>query len=205
MTPRRAPAALGLRAHSGWAALVAVGGGPASPEVLDRRRIEMADDPEAKQPYHAAEELPLAKARALLDRCAHEARERAAAGLGAALADLRAQGYDVRGAIVLTASGKPLPALESILASHALIHTADGEHFRDALAFASHQHRVPVVRIREKDLAGEAARTLGRTAPALQAAVAAWGKPLGPPWTQDQKLSALGGWLGLALPPACYS
>ena len=43
MTPRRPPAALGLRAHSGWAALVAVGGGPASPQVLDRRRIEMAD------------------------------------------------------------------------------------------------------------------------------------------------------------------
>jgi hypothetical protein len=205
VTPRRAPAALGLRAHSGWAALVAVGGGPASPEVLDRRRIEMADDPAAKQPYHAAEELPLAQARPLLDRLAREARKRAAAGLGAALADLRADGYDVRGAIVLTASGKPLPALEQVLASHALIHTADGEHFRDALAFACQQHRVPVVRLREKDLAEDAARTLGRPAPALEAAVAAWGKPLGPPWTQDQKLSALGGWLGLALPPASYS
>ena len=205
MTPRRPPAALGLRAHSGWAALVAVGGGPASPEVLDRRRIEMADDREAKQPYHAAEELPLAKARALLDRLARVAQERAAAGLGAVLADLRTDGYDVVGAIVLTASGKALPPLESILASHALIHTADGEHFRDALAFAGRQHGVRVARIREKDLVEQAAKALGRSAPALQAAVAAWGKPLGPPWTQDQKLSALGGWLGLALPPASYS
>jgi hypothetical protein len=56
-----------------------------------------------------------------------------------------------------------------------------------------------------KDLVAQAAKTLGRSAPALQAAVAAWGKPLGPPWTQDQKLSALGGWLGLALPAAAYS
>jgi len=205
VTPRRPPAALGLRAHSGWAALVAVGGGPASPEVLDRRRIEMADDREAKQPYHAAEELPLANARALLDRLARVAQERAAAGLGAVLADLRTDGYDVVGAIVLTASGKALPPLESILASHALIHTADGEHFRDALAFAGRQHGVRVARIREKDLVEQAAKALGRSAPALQAAVAAWGKPLGPPWTQDQKLSALGGWLGLALPPASYS
>ena len=205
MTPRRPLAALGLRAHSGWAALVAVGGSAASPQVLDRRRIEMADDPEAKQPYHAAEELPLAKARALLDRFARVARERAAAGLGAALADLRAGGYDVVGAIVLTASGKALPGLESILASHALIHTADGEHFRDALAFAGKQHRVPVVRIREKDLVAQAAKALGQSAPALQATVTAWGKPLGPPWTQDQKLSALGAWLGLVLPAASYS
>ena len=205
MTPRRGPAVLGLRAHSGWAALVAVGGSASSPQVLDRRRIEMADDPEAKQPYHAAEELPLAKARALLDRFARQAQERAAADLGAALADLRADGYDVVGAIVLTASGKRLPGLESILASHALIHTADGEHFRDALAFAGKQHRVAVARIREKDLVAQAARCLGHSAPALQAAVTAWGKPLGPPWTQDQKLSALAAWLGLVLPATSYS
>jgi hypothetical protein len=205
VTPRRPQAALGLRAHSGWAALVAVGGGPASPQVLDRRRIEMADGPEAKQPYHAAEELPLARAQALLDRLGRVAHQRAAAGLGAALADLRADGYHVMGAIVLTASGKPLPGLESVLASHALIHTADGEHFRDALAFAGKQHGVPVARIREKDLVAQAAKALGQPAPALQAAVTAWGKPLGPPWTQDQKLSALGAWLGLVLPAASYS
>ncbi|HEV7498998.1 MAG TPA: hypothetical protein VGQ33_03295 [Vicinamibacteria bacterium] len=205
MTPRRPQAALGLRAHSGWAALVAVGGGPASPQVLDRRRIEMADGPEAKQPYHAAEDLPLARAQALLDRFARVAQERAAAGLGAALADLRADGYDVAGVIVLTASGKPLPGLESVLASHALIHTADGEHFRTALAFAGKHHRVPVARIREKDLVAQAAKALGRAAPALQATVTAWGKPLGPPWTQDQKLSALSAWLGLVLPAASYS
>jgi hypothetical protein len=205
VTPRRPPAALGLRAHSGWAALVAVGGTAAAPQVLDRRRIEMADDPEAKQPYHAAEELPLAKAQALLDRFAGQAQARAAAGLGAACAGLRGDGYDVVGAIVLTASGKPLPGLESILASHALIHTADGEHFRDALAFAGKQHRVPIARIREKDLVAQAAQSLGRSGPALQATVTAWGKPLGPPWTQDQKLSALGAWLGLVLPAASYS
>ena len=205
MTPRRPPAALGLRAHSGWAALVAVGGGPTSPQVLDRRRIEMADDPAAKQPYHAAEELPLAKARALLARFLREAQERAAAGVGAALADLRADGYDVVGAIVLTAAGRPMPGLESVLASHALIHTADGEHFRDALAFAGRQHRLPVARIREKDLVAQAAKTLGRSAPVLQATVTAWGKPLGPPWTQDQKLSALAAWLGLVPAAASYS
>jgi hypothetical protein len=199
--PHRLQAALGLRAHSGWAALIAVGGPASSPQVLDRRRIEMADDPKAKQPYHAAEGLPLAKAAALLERFSRQARQRAAAGLGAALEDLRAKGYDVVGAIVLAASGKPLPALKSVLASHALIHTADGEHFRDALAFAGQQHRLPVTRIREKELLARAQKALGHSGPELQAAVTSWGKPLGPPWTQDQKLSALGAWVGLASPP----
>ena len=160
----------------------------------------MADDAKAKQPYHAAEELPVAEAAALLDRFARKARQRATAGLGAALDDIRAQGYDVVATIVLTASGRPLPELESVLASHALIHTADGEHFRNALAFGAQQHRLPVARIREKDLLARAAQAVGRPAPELQAAVTAWGKPLGPPWTQDQKLSALGAWTVLADP-----
>lgn len=36
-------AALGLRAHSGWAALVAAGGYGEAPIVMDRRRISLAE------------------------------------------------------------------------------------------------------------------------------------------------------------------
>lgn len=194
----RSPAALGLRVHSGWAALIAVGGPTARPHVLDRRRIEMADDPEAKQPYHAAEGLPLARAAALLGRCSRSAEERAGAGLAAALQALRRQGYDAVGAIVLTASGRPLPALEKVLGSHALIHTADGEHFRDAVRAASEGHGVPVTRIPEAELVAQAEAALRRTEADLQTTLAEWGRALGPPWTKDQKLSALGAWVGLA-------
>lgn len=51
--------ALGLRAHSGWTAAVAVAGSPIKPIILERRRIETADDRIAgsKQPYHTAKEL----------------------------------------------------------------------------------------------------------------------------------------------------
>ena len=196
----RRPAVLGLRAHSGWAALVAVGGSAPAPEVVDRRRIEMADDPEAKQPYHAVEDLPLPEAAALLERFARKAQQRAAAGLGAALQDLRGKGYDVVRTVILAASGRPLPPLESVLASHALIHTADGEHFREALANASDGHRLPVMRIRERELLARAEAALRRPAKDLQSSVTAWGKSLGPPWTQDQKLSALAAWTVLADP-----
>jgi hypothetical protein len=67
---RTIPAALGLRVHSGWAALIVVGGSTRAPEISARRRIEMADPrlPGSQQPYHAAEGLELAKAAALLKR-----------------------------------------------------------------------------------------------------------------------------------------
>jgi hypothetical protein len=195
---RKVAVAIGLRVHSGWAALVALAGPITAPSVVERRRIEMADDPEARQPYHAAEELPLKRAAALLDRFSRQALERAANGLGEVLERLRSEGHDAVGAVLLTAAGRTLPALESVLASHALIHTADGEHFRDALAAAGARHDLPVVRIRERDLLARAQDGLGRPGQSLLATVSAWGKPLGPPWTQDQKLSALAAWLGLA-------
>src|SRR5882724_501314 len=64
-------AALGLRAHSGWAALVVVTGHPQFPEVIGRRRIELVDStiPGAGQPYHTAEEMALKDAKKFIDRC----------------------------------------------------------------------------------------------------------------------------------------
>ena len=47
--------ALGFRAHSGGAALVAVAGTIDAPQILERRRIVIAD---CKQPYHAAAPRP---------------------------------------------------------------------------------------------------------------------------------------------------
>jgi hypothetical protein len=57
-------AALGLRAHSGWAARVAMAGTARGPAVVERRRILTADPAirGSKQPYHAAEGWELAKA-----------------------------------------------------------------------------------------------------------------------------------------------
>ena len=63
-----AQGALGLRAHSGWAALVAIEGTFDYPHVLERQRFVMAD-PEitgSKPLHHAAAELPLRFAEAVV-------------------------------------------------------------------------------------------------------------------------------------------
>src|SRR5437660_2572204 len=86
-------AALGLRTHSGWAALVVLGGSARAPEVVDRRRVEIADPnvAEMKQPYHAAEGLSPTTAARLLAGWAEEARGRAHRALAAALEDAKAE------------------------------------------------------------------------------------------------------------------
>jgi hypothetical protein len=173
----RNSAAIGLRAHSGWAVLVAV----ADDTPILRRRIDMIESKafRANQPYHAAAEMPLADAESFLKRTADECVKRAVAAIADALAALAADGYPVRHATVLQASGKPLPNLPKILAAHPLIHTAEGVFFREVLERACRERGLTVATLKERDVP-----------PELVAHYAAMSKVLGPPWTVDEKLAA---------------
>jgi hypothetical protein len=196
-TKRRAT--LGLRAHSGWAALVALAGTPDSPQVVDRRRIVTADPAirGSKQPFHAAEPLKLPDAEALIKKCTESTRRLSREALQAAIGDLRGNGFEVAGCGVILGSGRSLPALEAILASHALLHTAEGEFYRQALAEAGEHCGLPVVGVKEREAYEQGAVRLHISADELQSRIAALGRGIGPPWTQDQKYAALVGWLAL--------
>ena len=190
-------AAIGIRAHSGWAAVVAVAGDSGEVRVVDRQRIVVVDSdgPRAKQPYHFAENLPLGEAQSHLDRCEETAIRLATAGLRSVVKTLRDSQHEVIGCGILQASGRPLPALAATLASHALIHTAEGEFFRNAFARACAEIGVPVSKIRERELFDIAAGELHIATATLKSKLANLGRELGPPWTQDQKGAALAGWL----------
>jgi len=185
---REKAAALGLRAHSGWAVLVAVSGW----SVVVRRRIEMTKGSgyRASQPYHAAEEMQVPQAEAFLQRTEKTATEMAAAAVRDAVALLASEGYRVAGAAVLLGSGRPLPELGKILAAHPLIHTAEGVFFRKVLRSACEACGLAVSGIKEREVLLECAANLRIPAAELPARLSAMGKTLGPPWTQDEKLSA---------------
>ena len=197
------PAAIGFRAHSGWAAAVALvqasAGPPDAPAVIMRRRIEMVDRGTAgpSQPYHAAVGLDIREAGQIVANCAAHAAALAATALRGIVEDLRQLNHGVAGCGLLLASGRPLPELESILASHALIHTAEGELFRDALRAASRGCGLPLTTIKERELFQQAAADLHLPAERIERHVAAMGKGIGPPWRQDQKFAAVAAWLAL--------
>jgi hypothetical protein len=94
-------------------------------------------------------------------------------------------------AAVLLSAGRPLPELGKTLASHAMIHAAEGEFFRQAFHDACSTLNIPVTRIRERDLDERAKAVLSRDAAGLKKRIAALGKILGPPWTSDQKAATL--------------
>jgi len=91
-------------------------------------------------------------------------------------------------------------AFEKILASHALIHTADGELFREALLHASNRCGLRDFRIKEKELLDRAGQVLRLKGNALMRRVTELGRPLGSPWSQDEKFATIAAWLALAAP-----
>jgi hypothetical protein len=194
-------AAIGLRSHSGWASLVALEGPAENPSVLLRRRIELSQKL-PRQPFHAAEGRPFKEAEALIRQATEETRTLASQELRQALAEVGAGRRGAIGCGLLLAAGRPLPALAQILASHALIHAAEGEMFRDALRSASRQCHLHMTEVKERELHDHATRRLGVPPADLNQRLTEWGRALGPPWRQDEKLAALVAWLALIPPGA---
>jgi hypothetical protein len=186
-------AALGIRMHSGWGVLVTVSGEADSAEIMDRRRIVITHPsmPGAKQPYHYAVNLGLAEAEKYLANCAAASERLALAAVGELVQGLERRQFQIVGSAVLLASGRPLPSLSEILASHALIHTAEGEFYRGAVRKACERLEIQVTAIRERDLEERAETVFGNAASEVQRRISILGRSLGPPWTKDHKTAAL--------------
>jgi hypothetical protein len=186
-------AAIGIRMHSGWGVFVAVSGDADSLAVIDRRRIVVTDPqaPGGNQPYHHAANLELPESAQYLADQAVVSLRLARRAVAKAIQALKGRGYRTTGAAMLMAAGRPLPALPAILASHPLIHTAEGEFFRQAVTIACERLAVAVTAMRERDLDARAAAAFGRTATRVVHTISQAGGSIGPPWTKDHKAAAL--------------
>jgi hypothetical protein len=192
-------AVLGFRVHSGWTALIVVALEKNQPIILARQRPHLVAtfSYTFRQPYHTAEKMTLAEAETFLDQQRKESRRLALEAVRAAQSEVAQQGFQIKHAALLLASGRPLPELPKILASHSIIHTADGEFFREALLHACNRATLPITKIKDRELLTAASKSLRRNPAALTRFVNDLGKPLGSPWTQDEKFATLAAWLAL--------
>ena len=200
-------AAVGFRVHSGWAAAVAVCVEKGVPVVLARQRVQLVEifTYEFRQPYHTAERMLAGQAREFISRMKVEARRLAYRAVRELESRTLEQGVRLTRCGLLLASGRPLPALEKILASHALIHTADGELFREAILHASARCGLRDFRIKDKELLDRAGQVFRAKPNELMCRVTELGRSLGTPWSQDEKFATLAAWLALAAPPQSSS
>jgi hypothetical protein len=194
------PAGLGFRVHSGWTALVAISLDQNFPRVLLRERPHLVKTFtfEFRQPYHTAEKKPLDEASDFIELVHTEARDLAYRAIDSAQSSLHEQGYAIKRCGLLAASGKTLPELPQILASHALIHTADGELFREAVLDACRKRGLDIISVKEKEVFEKAGQASRLSSSKLAGRLADLGRAYGSPWTQDEKLAALAAWLSIA-------
>jgi hypothetical protein len=190
-------AAIGFRVHSGWAAVVAVCVDKGAPVVLLRQRVHLVETftYEFRQPYHTAGKMLLGQAREFIARMQAEARRLAYRAIREIESRTQEQGVKLTRCGLLLASGRPLPPLEKILASHALIHTADGELFREALLHGSERFGLQEFTIKEKELLERAGQVFRAQPNEVMRRVTELGRSLGPPWSQDEKFATLAAWL----------
>ena len=148
--------------HSGWGTLVAVSD-DCGLEVIERRHIVVAEAnvPGSKQPYHYAENLGFKQAEEYIARCSTASRQLASASVCEILSQLSRSEYRVEGCAILMASGRTLPSLDKVLASHAWIHTAEGEFFRGTVHRACEGAGIQVTRFREGNWKNAPRRYLG--------------------------------------------
>jgi hypothetical protein len=187
------PAAIGIRPHSGWGAVVLVAGHPGAIEVVERRKVIITapNIQGASQPYHFAKGLKLSDAESYLAESAAASEQLAFEALREIVLEARQRGKIAASCAILLASGRTLPALEKILASHPLIHTAEGQFFRQSFRRAGERLNLSVTGVRERELEERALAVFGSKAGALQSEIAGLGSSLGPPWTTDQKNACL--------------
>jgi hypothetical protein len=72
-----------------------------------------------------------------------------------------------------------------------LIHTAEGEFFRDAVKKACERSESPVAAIKERDLDDRARMAFGNEASGMKRTISSLGSSIGSPWTKDHKAAAL--------------
>ncbi len=181
--------ALGIKARTGKAILVAIGSDGAAPQCLERVEFKLLPAG-SFAPYHAAEGLPPQKARIVVEQAEAEARALAQSSIAKILRQLRSASHTVGHCGVLKGRGLPRWSTEDILAVHVRMHQAEGELFREVVAHGARACELALHTLPSDSLLDAAAHALGLSRAKLDALIGALGKQIGPPWAQHQKEAA---------------
>jgi hypothetical protein len=170
------------------------------PEVVLRGRAQLRDPcgRVSRNAYHAARALEPAAAADLVEAAGRIAAERAADALDRTVRRAMDEGAVVRSCAVVVGTSTGPPRLETILASHALVHAAEGRLYQGALLQGAGSRGLDSVPVSKLSIWEQAEAALGVAQDELRHWIDELRREVGPPWAQDQKLAALAAWIALA-------
>ena len=180
--------------------MVAASGRPGTVNILLRRRIELlpADGSIPRFVYHPAAELARDPAQEAVAEAREAARRCSETAVRQVVSLLKQRNIAVHTCGMLKGSTAVPEDLSKILASHALIHAAEGALFQDAIAAACKQAGMNVVSARERDLWSLAGSAYGIDPLRLREQIDGIRQLVGPPWGADQKIATVAALMALA-------
>ena len=185
-------AAAGFTVKSGWTSAVLIGGTPASPRLIDSRRVEISDPdiPDAKQPYHAG--FGTARdAGAELKRLVSSVRSYGRKSIAAVIRDYQKRASVAAAGVVVGSLVDP----KTIGNDHIRIHALEGQLFREVLIGGVERNGVRCSVWRERDLYGVAEKQLQIADTVLRRRLTALAEGIEGGWRAEQKAAALAAWM----------
>ena len=194
--PNESTVAIGLRAKTGRAIAIVLGGQFNAPCVLKRYELKTADPdfPDTMQPYHEVLDLPWDKAQSAVRKSAARIEKRATKELARLVKEAENEGYRVSGVGIVGAGDRNL---EKIGSTHIRAHAAEGVLFRAVLEVASSANNLSNRRYDERTLDATATIELKLPVAKIKAQLAEMGRIVGSPWRADEKAAATAAWLAL--------
>ena len=188
--------AIGLRAKTGRAIAVVLGGPPESPIVILKTEIRLTDPkvPATAQPYHEVMDLPWDKSQQAAARTARAIERVATKVLKEIIEELRANGQKVAAAGIV---GAPDRELARIGNPHIRAHAAEGVLFRHALELGARSNGLKLRAFSDRDFDKSAAAELGGDYAGLKQRLDHLRQAVAPPWRADEKHAAMAAWMVL--------
>jgi hypothetical protein len=187
---------IGLRAKTGRAVAVVIGGSRTAPLVVSKTEIKLTDPkiPETFQPYHQVMDLPWEQSQRAARTFIRPIEGVARKALANMCQELQAKGLKVKGVCVVGSKDRDVARIGNY---HIRAHAAEGILFRRVLELAAEAHGLRTRSFPDRELEQTATFELNLSASAIKEVLSELGRPLDPPWRVDEKQAALAAWLML--------
>jgi len=188
--------AIGLRAKTGRAIAVVLGGSPDAPTVLMKSEIKLVDPrlPQTAQPYHVVMELPWEDSQRKVQKLARAIERVAKRAVADLVRQQQSSGNFVCGVGIVGAPDRDLARIGNF---HIRAHAAEGVLFRKVLNVAAEASGLKWRLIPDKDFETLTKSELGAKAARTKRQISELGRTVPAPWRADEKQAAVAAWLML--------
>ena len=187
---------IGLRAKTGRAICVVLGGSSSAPIVVKKFEMRLTDPKVAAtfQPYHAVMELPWTESQQAVRKSVKAIEAVARKAMAQLVKELKAQNMKVAGVGTV---GSPDRDLSRIGNFHIRAHAAEGVLFRRVLELAAEANGLRWQTFSDKKFDEVMSSVLASKSVAVQRIIVELGRTVAPPWRADEKQAATAAWLVL--------